>query len=149
MEGSSHTDAGPGCAPDRTPGRHARADDHRAAPQGPDRFSAHPRLAVADLVLPDERRREPRTPARGATVCSFSGNAGGSRLTSVLVRDTSTAGLGLHSPVPVEPGATVALYPLSRPVATDTGRVVRCEPHPEGGWCLGVRRQTGSSAVAC
>ncbi len=90
-----------------------------------------------------DRRRETRLPVEGNAMAAFSSGHEPVRLTPVDLLDASDHGIGVLSPVPVEEGSTLCLYPttgVNQPNLDSRriGLVVRCEPKPEG-YIIGVR----------
>jgi hypothetical protein len=76
--------------------------------------------------LPLERRRDERSPLHGSVMGAFVDDEGAFTLTRVELLDESEAGLGLMSPVEIEPGRRFTLYAGPLHVAHDSGVVVRC-----------------------
>jgi hypothetical protein len=89
-----------------------------------------------------ERRGTIRLPASGGMVATFRGPGGRVGLTPVELLDTSDGGLGLRSPVAIEPGMTVTLRdPRTRQPWSDAA-CVRCTREPAadgGGYRVGLR----------
>lgn len=75
-----------------------------------------------------ERRADERTPIAGSVMGAFVDDEGAFTLTRVELLDESAAGLGLLSPVHIEPGRRFTLYAGPMQVAHDSGVVARCEP---------------------
>ncbi|MEM1331592.1 MAG: PilZ domain-containing protein [Planctomycetota bacterium] len=95
-----------------------------------------PRLA---MTITDERRRAPRLPTNGSAVVSALTDQS-PVLTRVEMCDSSASGLGLLSPVELQPGTPLAIYPHSTPVATVFAEVVRCESR-DAGYHIGLKRR--------
>jgi hypothetical protein len=79
-----------------------------------------------------ERRRLPRSAAGGRVLATVTRSTGDVAVVGVQLVDSSAAGLGLYSPVFVEPGDLVGLHFDGSALPSRLGRVVRCEPHGEG-----------------
>lgn len=86
-----------------------------------------------------ERRCEERRPASGSVMGAFVDVEGAFMLTRVELVDESAAGLGLLSPVEIEPGRRFTLYAGPLHLAHDSGVVTRCRPEGRGYrvglWC--------------
>lgn len=85
-----------------------------------------------------DRRRLPRKAFEERAMAVFSTNSADSVLTSVTIVDASHVGLGLRSPIAVEPGDSVSLLPDSPMWPRQIGIVVRCEPCEDGGFHVGL-----------
>jgi hypothetical protein len=85
-----------------------------------------------------ERRAEGRTTIEGTAMAAFYDEDGALSLTHVRLIDQSEHGLGLSSPVRVDPGASFSLHARGRALPHTTGTVARCEPN-EDGWTIGLR----------
>lgn len=99
-----------------------------------------------------ERRAFGREREFGSAMAAFYDEQGAICLTRVDLSDSSATGIGVRSPMPIEPGARVCLY--SNDVARAHGphlsaTVVRCErdvrpgegsDEDESEFCLGLRR---------
>jgi len=109
--------------------------------------SARPRILRRDRL---ERRAWVREREMGSAMAAFYDDQGAICLTRVDLADSSATGLGLRSPMPIEPGARVCLY--SGDVARAhgphlSGTIVRCQRNAGPGvdeedaaFCLGLRR---------
>lgn len=98
-----------------------------------------------------DRRREARQSVGGVAMAASSAGHDPVRLTPVDLLDASHHGVGVLSPVPVEPGTTLCLYPNSpsNQPNLDTrriGLVVRCVPRAEG-YIVGVRCAAAKAAA--
>lgn len=78
-----------------------------------------------------ERRGGDRRPQGGAAMAAFFDEDGALSLTRVELLDASGGGLGLRSPVAIEPGVRFCLYSNSTRLPHTTGIVARCEPDEE------------------
>jgi predicted N-acetyltransferase YhbS len=85
-----------------------------------------------------ERRAEERSPLSGSVMGAFVDDEGAFTLTRVELIDESAAGLGLLSPVEIQPGRRFTLYVGPLHVAHDSGVVARCEMEDEG-YRVGLR----------
>lgn len=79
-----------------------------------------------------DRRRVPRRPMPGGGMAVFSNSFGLGTLVRVDLIDASWTGIGIKSPVKVEPGSSVSLVPDSAMWPRQTGVVVRCEETDDG-----------------
>ena len=97
------------------------------------------RLVTAIDVRPFrfERRSEGRYALEGEAMAAFYNDEGALSLTVVTLVNESSRGLGLVSPVRVEPGAMFSLHARGRPLPHATGVVARCDGI-EGGWSIGL-----------
>jgi hypothetical protein len=98
-----------------------------------------------------DRRREARQTVVGNAMAAFSTGHDPVRLVPVDLLDGSAHGVGVLSPVPVEMGTTLCLYPSTAADqpnldARRIGLVVRCEPKPEG-YVIGVRCAAAKAAA--
>lgn len=93
-----------------------------------------------------DRRRVPRRPMQGGGMAVFSNGHGAGTLVRVDLIDASWVGIGVKSPVKVEPGSSVSLVPDSAMWPRQTGVVVRCE-EAEDGFIVGLLSKR-SKAVA-
>lgn len=98
-------------------------------------------LSYHALSLPAERRDQQRQSERGTARCSITTPSGASKLTIVELCDSSAGGLGVRSAVPADAGSLVELFPFAEPIPMTHAEVVRCEPDPDGGYQLGLRRR--------
>jgi hypothetical protein len=85
-----------------------------------------------------ERRAEGRTTIEGSAMAAFYDEDGALSLTHVRLLDQSEHGLGLISPVRVEPGASFSLHARGRSLPHTTGTVARCV-EAEDGFTIGLR----------
>lgn len=90
-----------------------------------------------------DRRRETRGNIAGTAMAAFASGHDPVRLSAVDLLDASPHGMGVLSPVPVEPGTTLCLYPTVAAGQPNIdvrriGMVVRCEARAEG-YIIGVR----------
>lgn len=74
-----------------------------------------------------ERRTNPRAKVSGQAMAVFSNPTSAGSLTYVSLLDASTAGLGVMSPIPVEPGTSFSIVPETGNFPRAVGTVVRCE----------------------
>ena len=79
----------------------------------------------------EERRRRPRMKNDGLAMAVFSEGVEAGKLTPVRVTDTSVMGLGVLSPVAVNPGSAFSLMHESGCSPRQVGMVVRCEREGE------------------
>ncbi len=79
-----------------------------------------------------DRRRVPRRPMPGGGMAVFSNSFGAGTLVRVDLIDASWVGIGVKSPIRVEPGSSVSLVPDSPMWPRQTGVVVRCEVTDDG-----------------
>lgn len=100
-----------------------------------------------DTNTQTDRRRTPRRQMQGGAMAVFSTGLGAGMLVRVSLLDASWTGIGVRSPVAVEPGACVSLVPDDAMWPRQTGLVVRCEPDSEGGYRVGLLSKR-SKAVA-
>ncbi len=85
-----------------------------------------------------ERRGSARVPARGEMVATFRGADGRIGLTRVELVDSSDGGVGLLSPVAIEPGMTVTLRDARTRQPWTDAACVRCT-REVGGYRVGLR----------
>ncbi len=100
-----------------------------------------PTLTLADTTKAQDqtdRRKLPRRAMTGGAMAVFSTNIGAGTLARVELLDASWTGIGIKSPIRVDPGAGVSLVPDSPMWPRQTGIVTRCEIDPHGGWRLGA-----------
>jgi hypothetical protein len=102
--------------------------------------------AHAQLKLQHERRKVPRREVKGGAMAVFSSGRGAGTLARVELLDASWTGLGVVSPMEVEPGTSVSVIPEHAMSPRQIGIVVRCEKF-EDGWRLGLQCRT-QKAVA-
>lgn len=74
-----------------------------------------------------ERRTTPRAKFQGQAMAVFSNPAGAGSLTYVSLVDASSNGMGVISPIPVEPGTAFSIVPETGSFPRAVGVVVRCE----------------------
>jgi len=108
-----------------------------------------------DAPLRFDRRSEYRESASGRVVATFQDTDGQTGLTWMDVVDTSHAGIGLVSPVPIPRGAVVQLHPPVKASAVAagwvlmglTGLAVMCgDTREETGFRVGLRIEPRSAA---
>ena len=85
-----------------------------------------------------DRRGALRLPACGEMVATFRGADGRIGLTRVEMIDASDGGLGLRSPVAIEPGMSVTLRDARTRQPWTDAACVRCAREP-GGYRVGLR----------
>jgi hypothetical protein len=91
-----------------------------------------------DTASQHDRRRAPRREMKGGAMAVFSTCLGAGTLVRVDLMDASWTGIGVRSPVAVEPGASVSIVPDDAMWPRQTGIVVRCEADEEGGYRVGL-----------
>lgn len=74
-----------------------------------------------------ERRTNPRARVNGQAMAVFSSATSAGSLTYVSLVDASSNGLGVLSPIPVEPGTPFSIVPETGNFPRAVGVVVRCE----------------------
>ena len=74
-----------------------------------------------------ERRTTPRAKLCGQAMAVFSSASSAGSLTYVSLVDASSNGLGVMSPIPVEPGTAFSIVPETGNFPRAVGMVVRCE----------------------
>jgi hypothetical protein len=98
--------------------------------------------AGGEIVEPSsfklDRRRELREPILGTAMAAFGDEIAGVVLTRIELVDRSRSGFGLRSPVAIEPGQRVAIYPGDSALARVGGTVMRCQ-HVGDRYSLGIR----------
>ena len=123
----------------------SRPDERRFPPPVPKPAAPRARLRlVRDVVDPDapipfNRRTADRTPARGEAIATFTGPHGFAALARVRLRDASPTGIGVRSPLAVQPGAVATLTPVQPGGTSQSAIVVRCTGRA-GAYHLGLRR---------
>lgn len=73
-----------------------------------------------------DRRRSPRTDAQGWAMAVFCNEQGRARLARVQLIDSSRYGLGVLSPVAIEPGSAFTVHPEDPRLPATRGAVARC-----------------------
>ena len=99
---------------------------------------------VGSLKFHNERRRAPRRRVSGAAMAVFATGKAAGTLTRVDLLDASYTGLGIVSPVEVEPGTSCSIIPEHAMSPRQIGIVIRCERHDDedtglAGYRLGVQ----------
>ncbi len=84
-----------------------------------------------------ERRRGPRARLAGQAMAVFSAGTSAGSLTFVTLIDASWGGLGVLSPIAVEPGTAFSMVPDAGSFPRAVGMVVRCE-RADAGFRLGL-----------
>ena len=97
-------------------------------------------------VPPSDRRKVPRRPIKGHAMAMFNSGAGVGQIARVALSDASWTGIGIVSPVPVEPGTTCSLVPEDVMWPRQICIVVRCE-QTEQGYIVGLRSKLGRAAA--
>lgn len=100
----------------------------------------------AQLKIQRDRRKVPRREVKGGAMAVFSSGRGAGTLARVELLDASWTGLGVVSPMEVEPGTAVSVIPEHAMSPRQIGIVVRCEKFNDG-WRLGLQCRT-QKAVA-
>ncbi|MEM9066407.1 MAG: hypothetical protein AAGB51_13060 [Planctomycetota bacterium] len=100
-----------------------------------------PNLTGHALNLPEDRRRTARQPEAGTARGTITCPRGNTKLTVLELRDSCPGGLGVRAAVPAEIGSVVDIFPFAQPIPMTHAEVIRCEPDPEGGYRLGLRRR--------
>jgi len=90
------------------------------------------------VTLTFDRRRTPRRTVCGGAMAVFASGHGAGTVARVELVDASWNGLGLVSPVAVEPGASVSVLPEHAMSPRQTGIVVRCDK-TDTGYRLGLQ----------
>lgn len=101
---------------------------------------------VGTLKFHNERRRTPRRRVSGAAMAVFATGKAAGTLTRVDLLDASYTGLGVMSPVAVEPGTSVSVIPEHAMSPRQVGIVIRCEQMDEG-FRLGVQCRAQKAAA--
>ncbi|MCW5774968.1 MAG: hypothetical protein KIS87_00790 [Phycisphaeraceae bacterium] len=129
----------------------SRSDERRTPPPISKSTTARPRLRLVreaidpDAPIPFNRRAADRGPALGEAIATFTGPHGFAALARVRLRDSSEGGLGLRSPLAVEPGAIATLTPVHAGGLPESAIVVRCTGRA-GAYHLGLRRLSAPAA---
>lgn len=89
------------------------------------------------LIAQSDRRKTPRRTMTGGGMAVFSSSLGAGTLARVELLDASWTGVGISSPIAVEPGTSVSLVPDSPAWPRQTGIVVRCQ-HTGCGYRIGL-----------
>ncbi len=95
----------------------------------------------AQLKIQRDRRKVPRREVKGGAMAVFSSGRGAGTLARVELLDASWTGLGVVSPMEVEPGTAVSVIPEHAMSPRQIGIVVRCEKFNDG-WRLGLQCRT-------
>jgi hypothetical protein len=93
-----------------------------------------------------ERRRLPRKVMKGGGVAVFTQDHCAGTVVRVELVDGSHTGLGILSPVAIEPGTSFSLIPDHAMMPRAVGMAVRCDK-VEGGYHIGLRTRIGSAAA--
>ncbi len=93
-----------------------------------------------------ERRRLPRKVMKGGGVAVFTQDHCAGTVVRVELIDVSHTGLGILSPVAIEPGTSFSLIPDHAMMPRAVGMAVRCEK-VDGGYHIGLRTRIGSAAA--
>ncbi len=129
----------------------SRPDERRPPPPAAKPAPARTRLRlVRDTVDPDapipfNRRTSERAPALGEAIATFTGPHGFAALARVRLRERSADGLGVRSPLAVDPGAIATLTPVQAGGTPESAIVVRCTGRA-GAYHLGLRRLSTPAA---
>jgi hypothetical protein len=97
-------------------------------------------------TLTFDRRGIPRRPIAGRAMAVFTSTNGAGTLVRVELLDASWQGIGVRSPVPVAPGASVSLTPEDAMWPRQIGIVVCCEKNGDG-FRLGLRSRLAQAAA--
>jgi hypothetical protein len=100
-----------------------------------------------DEPISSDRRKLPRRAMTGGAMAVFSNGIGAGTLARVELLDASWTGIGVKSPIPVDPGAGVSLVPDSPMWPRQTGIVVRCSEDPQGGYRVGILSRSRRAAA--
>lgn len=103
-----------------------------AAPNGAPSYSQGVLMEPAELPAPGDRRASPRARVQGTATAVFTGGVQAGALTPVELIDACPVGLGVRSPVPVEPGSAFSIMPEVGLYPRMVGLVVRCEREGTG-----------------
>lgn len=103
-------------------------------------------LIESKLSIPFERRRTPRRPVSGHAMAIFSAGKGAGQLVRVQLHDSSYTGLGVQSPMKIDPGTGVSILPEHAMSPRLVGLVVRCEPKDDM-YFLGVQCKAAKAAA--
>ena len=93
-----------------------------------------------------ERRRLPRKVMKGGGVAVFTHDHCAGTVVRVELIDGSHTGLGILSPIAIEPGTSFSLIPDHAMMPRAVGIAVRCEK-VDGGYHIGLRTRIGSAAA--
>ncbi|GEM_PF-1528965 len=93
------------------------------------------------------RRRLPRKIMKGGAMAIFTRSLCAGSVVRVELTDGSHTGLGLKSPVPVEPGTSFTLIPDQAMMPRAVGIAVRCERLEDGQYAVGLRTRQGAVAA--
>src|SRR5262245_54723593 len=85
-----------------------------------------------------DRRKLPRRQVTGGAMAVITSGPGPGQIARIELVDASWSGLGVHSPIAVDPGACISIVPEHTMMARHTGIVVRCSTDGDG-YRLGVR----------
>jgi hypothetical protein len=111
------------------------------------KFPAQGLVGDGPFRLQPERRRVPRRVVSGGAMAIFSEGHGPGRLARVDLVDASWTGLGVRSPMKIEPGSTVSIIPEHAMSPRQVGVVMRCEQEHEGVYLVGVQCRTQKTAA--
>ncbi|MBL9033052.1 MAG: hypothetical protein JNM80_15245 [Phycisphaerae bacterium] len=97
-------------------------------------MSAQPKIDVPRLhdAFRFDRRGLRRAVETGSAMAAFYDEDGAISLTRVDLVDSTPRGIGMMSPLEVEPGVRVCLYSGAWPMPHRAGIVTRCVPEGEG-----------------
>jgi hypothetical protein len=94
-----------------------------------------------------DRRRLPRKVLKGGAVAVFTQAFCAGSVVRVELTDGSHTGLGVTSPVPVEPGTTFSLIPDHPMMPRAVGVSVRCDKLEDGTYAVGLKTRIGAVAA--
>lgn len=94
-----------------------------------------------------DRRRLPRKAMKGHAMAVFTQGFCAGSVVRVELSDGSHTGLGIKSPVPVEPGTSFSLIPEHPMMPRAVGVAVRCEKISEGCYHVGLKTRMGALAA--
>jgi hypothetical protein len=101
---------------------------------------------IGTLKFHNERRRAPRRTVSGAAMAVFASGKAAGALTRVELCDASYTGIGVLSPIEVEPGTSCSIIPEQAMSPRQIGIVIRCEKCPSG-WTLGIQCRAAKAAA--
>lgn len=97
--------------------------------------------------IPFDRRRLPRKAMKGHAMAVFTQGFCAGSVVRVELSDASHTGLGIKSPVAVEPGTSFSLIPEHPMMPRAVGIAVRCEKIAEGHYHVGLKTRVGALAA--
>ena len=94
-----------------------------------------------------DRRRLPRKVMKGHAMAVLTQGLCAASVVRIELQDGSHTGLGIKSPVPVEPGTSFSLIPEHPMMPRAVGIAVRCEKIAEGHYHIGLKTRMGAMAA--